>query len=141
MSDAADERVVVTPKRVIYADTDAMGIVYYGNYMRFLEVGRVEFLRACGKAYKEIEAMGFQIPVAEVNLRYLSPARYDDVVDVATRLAELGGASIRFGYRLTRQSDGALLAKGFTRHAVWDMERQRAVRVPEEIARVLRGEA
>ena len=130
------EREVVTPVRVIYADTDAMGVVYYGNYMRYLERGRVEYLRACGKAYKEIEAAGFQIPVAEVRLRYLASARYDDVIEVKTRLEELGGASITFGYRLERQGDGLLLAKGFTRHAVLDMAKGRAVRLPDEIREV-----
>ncbi|RMG15466.1 MAG: acyl-CoA thioesterase [Planctomycetota bacterium] len=130
-AEAAPETVARV--RVIYGDTDAMGIVYYGNYMRFLEVGRVEHLRALGKAYAEIEALGYQIPVAEVRLKYLRPARYDDVVEVRTR-AEASRAAIRFDYRLVRTADGELLAKGFTRHACVDSARGRAVRLPAVLA-------
>jgi acyl-CoA thioester hydrolase len=129
------ERETTTVVRVIYGDTDAMGIVYYGNYMRFLEAGRVEHLRARGKAYREVEAMGYQIPVAEVQLKYFRPARYDDLVEVRVS-AELTGASIRFNYRLLRQEDGELLAKGFTRHACVDCEKGRAVRLPPEIVAI-----
>ena len=67
MPPVSEPRVVTTARRVIYGDTDAMGVVYYGNYMRFLEEGRVEYLRAGGRAYGEIEAAGFYVPVVEGN--------------------------------------------------------------------------
>lgn len=134
----SEPRVITTTRRVIYGDTDAMGVVYYGNYMRFLEMGRVEYLREQGKAYGEIEAAGFFVPVVEVNFKYMTSARYDDEIDIATSL-KLGGASITFTYRLTRRSDGELLGKGWTRHACVSMETGRAVRLPDVVLAVLQA--
>jgi acyl-CoA thioester hydrolase len=134
----SEKLVVTSTRRVIYGDTDAMGIVYYGNYLRYLEEGRVEYLRAKGKAYAEIEAAGFAIPVVEVRVRYLAPARYDDEVQIATTVDELGRASITFGYRLTRKADGELLVKGFTRHACVEIARGRAVRLPPDVVDLLK---
>ena len=131
----SDSSPVVVTHRVIYGDTDAMGIVYYGNYMRFLEIGRTEYLRAGGRSYKEVEDAGYAIPVAEVGLRYMAPARYDDLLEIATHLEKLSGASIRFGYRIT--CEGELLAKGFTRHACVDRSKGRAVRLPPEVIEIL----
>lgn len=133
----SEPRVITTTRRVIYGDTDAMGVVYYGNYMRFLEEGRVEYLRTRGKAYAEIEAAGFYVPVVEVNFKYKASARYDDEVEIATSLS-LGGASITFNYRLTRRSDGAMLGKGWTRHACVDKKTGKAVRLPPVVLDVLK---
>jgi acyl-CoA thioester hydrolase len=126
--------------RVIFGDTDQMGVVYYANYLRYFEVGRSEFIRAKGLRYRDFEArFGLMLPVAEAGVRYLSPARYDDVLAVETSLAELGRASARFGYRLLRED--AVLVTGFTVHACVDRE-GRIRRLPDELCGALRaGEA
>jgi acyl-CoA thioester hydrolase len=110
----------VTAYRVIYGDTDQMGVVYYANYLRWFERGRAEWLRQIGLPYGEIERQGFHFPVAEVTCRYFHPSRYDEVVKIETELAELGRASLMFSYRITRETDDVLLATGSTKHACID---------------------
>ncbi|HUF43429.1 MAG TPA: thioesterase family protein [Verrucomicrobiae bacterium] len=109
-----------TSYRVIYGDTDQMGVVYYANYLRWFERGRSELLRQIGLPYATIEAAGFHFPVTEVSCRYTQSARYDDVVAIETDLTDLRRASLLFQYRVSREDDGALLADGFTRHACLD---------------------
>ncbi len=102
--------------RVIYGDTDQMGVVYYANYLRWFEAGRTEFLRAKGLSYSDFEAREKLIlPVVEAGVSYRQPARYDDLVAVETRLVEARRASARFAYDVRRGAD--LLATGFTVHA------------------------
>src|SRR5512132_2314735 len=95
----------LTTYRVIYGDTDQMGIVYYANYLRWFERGRSEFLRQIGLPYSNIEHQGFHFPVTEVNCRYGNSARYDDVIQIETGLVELGRASLSFAYQITRQGE------------------------------------
>lgn len=78
-----------TTVRVHYALTDQMGFVYYGRYAEFFEIGRVESLRQLGITYKEIEASGVIMPVTEMHIRFLRPARYDDLLKITTTLKEL----------------------------------------------------
>ena len=108
--------MVKTEIRVIYGDTDQMGVVYYGNYLRFFEAARNEWLRAKGARWRDIEAAhAIYLPVAEARVSYKRPARYDDVIVVETRLGDLGRVSLRFDYRVVRGED--LLALGHTVHA------------------------
>ena len=105
--------------RVIYGDTDQMGVVYYANYLRWFEAGRTEFLRAKGLSYSEFEAREkLQLPVSEAGVKYLLPARYDDLVAIETSLVQARRASARFEYAVRRGED--LLATGFTVHACVD---------------------
>jgi len=131
--------MVPTQIRVIYGDTDQMGIVYYANYLRFFEAGRTEFLRAKGLRYREIEErLRIQLPVSEASVSYRAPARYDDLLTVETSLEEARRVSARFGYRVHR--DGELLATGHTVHACVG-EDGRVVRMPAELLEALaRGE-
>jgi len=132
--------VVPTNIRVIYGDTDQMGVVYYANYLRFFEAGRNEFLRAAGARYRHVEAEhGILFPVVEANVVYRHPARYDDLVRVETTLAELKRASLRFTYRVVRTDDERLLAEGHTVHACIDRA-HKPVRLPEPIAELLRAQ-
>lgn len=78
-----------TQIRIHYALTDQMGVVYYGHYAQFYEIGRAEAIRQLGYTYKEIEAMGIIMPVVEINSRFLRPARYDDLITVKTTLKEM----------------------------------------------------
>jgi len=107
----------VTTYRVIYGDTDQMGVVYYANYLRWFEKGRSEFLRQIGLPYSRIEQQGFHFPVTEVNCRYANSARYDENLEIATELTELSRASLSFTYRISRESNNDLLATGSTTHA------------------------
>lgn len=111
--------MVATELRVIYGDTDQMGFVYYANYLRYLEAGRNEFIRANGIPYAQIER-DFEIilPVAEVEVQYRASARYDDLILVETRLGEMKRASLRFDYRILRGEE--LLVTGKTLHACVD---------------------
>lgn len=135
----ADGPWVVHRHRVIYGDTDAMGIVYYGNYLRFFEVGRAELVRARGGTYRGMEEDGLGLPVTEVGCRYHHPARYDDVLEIATRVDEVGRVVLRFEYRITRARDGALLTTGFTRHACVELATGKVARLPDAVRAWLGG--
>jgi acyl-CoA thioester hydrolase len=120
----------VTSYRVIYGDTDQMGVVYYANYLRWFERGRSEWLRQIGLPYATIEQQGFHFPVSEVSCRYSQPAHYDDVVRIETELVELGRASFSFNYQISREADRCILATGSTKHACVDHS-GRVARIPK----------
>lgn len=75
--------------RVRYADTDQMNVVYHANYATFFEIGRTEAIRSLGITYREMEDMGIEMPVTEIDMRFLRPARYDDLIKVRTSLRHL----------------------------------------------------
>jgi acyl-CoA thioester hydrolase len=105
--------------RVRYAETDQMGVVYHANYLVWFEVGRVELMRALGVEYKQMESDDdCHIVVGDVHCRYLSPARYDDVLRIRTRIAESRNRIVKFAYEVVRDSDGQLLATGETTHII-----------------------
>jgi acyl-CoA thioester hydrolase len=122
--------------RVRYADTDQMGFAYYGNYLRWFEVGRAEMLRSLGMSYREVEQRGVSLPVLEAWCRYRTPARYDDLIAVETGVLELGRASVRFGYRVMREADPEPIAVGLTEHCFMGKS-GRPVRPPHELAHLL----
>ncbi len=114
------EPVHQTTYRVLYGDTDAAGVVYYANYLRYFEKGRTEYMRDLVMTYKKIEDLGLLLPVIECYSRYKAPASYDDLLTIETSLAELKNVSCRFNYRIYRNdSDNSrtLLAKGYTVNA------------------------
>jgi acyl-CoA thioester hydrolase len=115
--------------RVIFGDTDQMGVVYYGNYMRLFEASRASFLRSFGKSHKDLDAWGVALPVVEAHCRYRKPAYYEDLLDIDVECDELRGASMRFVYQVRRGGD--ILADGWTRHASIGLDgRPRAVPAP-----------
>ncbi len=136
-SGALETRIQV---RVRYPETDRMGVAYHAHYLVWFEVGRTEMLREMGTAYAELEeSEGVFFPVIEAGARYHAPARYDDMLQVTTRLANVGASRVRFEYEVRR--DAALLASGFTEHATVGSE-GRARRLPEALrARLLSREA
>ena len=87
-----------TKIRVRYGETDQMSFVYYGVYAQYFEVGRVELLRSLGLSYKEIEVMGFALPVVNMNINYKKPAFYDDELIIKTTIKEMPSAKITFHY-------------------------------------------
>jgi len=107
---------LVATVRVIFGDTDAAGIVYYGNYLRWFEVGRAELMRRRGFSYRETMEQGVLLPVIEAGARYHASARYDDVLRIHAEVRDVRGIRLTFGYRIERD-DGTPLATGHTVHA------------------------
>jgi acyl-CoA thioester hydrolase len=103
--------------RVIYADTDAMGIVYHTNYIKWFEIGRTELLRSVGIVYAEMEAQGYNLPLTEVYCNYLFPAKYDQIIVVETELEYLKRASMKFIYTIWNEDREKALVEGYTIHA------------------------
>ena len=138
MPDAAPAvATTVVELRVSYAEVDKMGVVYYGNYLRWFELGRAEYLRARGRPYKEIEAEGLFLPVVEAYARYREPAHYDDLVEVRTSPREVGQVRVTFAYQVVRKSDGALLVEGRTVHCCVGAK-GRPRRMPADLLALLR---
>jgi acyl-CoA thioester hydrolase len=102
--------------RVIFGDTDQMGVVYYANYLRYFESARAAYWRALGRSYRDLVAWGVALPVIEAHCHYRRSAHYEDLLEVEVDVSELRGASLRFAYRIVRGPD--LIAEGTTRHAV-----------------------
>jgi acyl-CoA thioester hydrolase len=103
--------------RVRYAETDQMGVVYYANHLVWMEVGRVEYCKAVGFNYRDMELDdGVLLAVVEVQCRYLHPARFDDEVIVGTWIEEANTRMVRFGYQMRRAADERVLATGSSRH-------------------------
>jgi acyl-CoA thioester hydrolase len=127
-----DDDVIETTLRVRYAETDAMGIVYHTNYIVWFEVGRGEFMRQRGGDYREFEQQGLYLPVTEVDARFLSPARYDDLVVVKTSVAQVRSRSVTMYYEVLMQETGQLLVTGHTKHFCTDQE-GRVRRFPRDL--------
>ena len=101
--------------RVRYADTDQMGVVYYANYFVWLEIARTEFLRSLGINYRNIEQeKQLALPVVEAYCKYRTPAKYDEIVLIKTKVSQVKNSSLRFDYRLFNKETGGLLADAYT---------------------------
>lgn len=125
-----------TTCRVIYGDTDGMGIVYYANYLRWFEVGRTELFRFLGLAYTAIEEQNVFLPVSEVYCKFLSSLRYDDILVIETSLDTGFRAGMKFDYRLFCEDEKNLIATGFTKHAFLNSD-GRVVRPPDFIKKII----
>jgi len=120
-----------TSIRVRYADTDKMQFVYNGKYLEYFEVGRTELLRSSGLAYSEIEKTGYQLPLIEAGVKYFSPGKYDDVLNVEAAVKELISPKVHIEYKITRNGTEELIAEGFTTHIFMNAETKKAVRPPK----------
>ncbi len=124
-----------TKLRVRYSETDAMGLANNANYLSYFEVGRVEWMRASGISYRDLENEGIGLVVVEAHLIYKRAARFDDELTLHTRLAESGKASLRFEYEMLRDGEG--ISSGYTRHGCIDISTGKARRLPTDfLARV-----
>jgi acyl-CoA thioester hydrolase len=129
--------MIASSYRVIYGDTDQMGVVYYANYLRFAEHGRNEYIRAKGMRYRDLEPQHrIHLPVVEAHLHYRQSARYDDLLRIETRVEQVRKVSLRFGYRILRSDDEVELVTGYTVHACITFE-GKPTRLPEEIVLAL----
>ncbi|WP_136805821.1 acyl-CoA thioesterase [Desulfosediminicola flagellatus] len=131
-----EKHVYQTTVRVLYGDTDAGGVVYNANYLRYFEHGRTELMREWVCAYSEIEKMGFILPVTECWTRFKAPAVYDDLLIIETEISELTKITCKFSYRICRDEGNGkkpkLLVKGYTVHAAVTRE-GKLTRLPSDI--------
>jgi len=124
-----------TQVRVRYAETDQMGVVYYGNYATYYEVARVEALRAMGISYREIEESGTMLPVLELKIKYIRPAKYDELLIIKITVPSMPNTRIVFLYEIHNES-GALLNKGETTLVFVDMLKNKPCQIPPMIEAV-----
>jgi acyl-CoA thioester hydrolase len=125
-------KIVETKLRVRYAETDQMGIVYHANYLIWMEVGRVEYCRAAGIVYRDMErAEGILLAVVEASCRYISPALYDEEVLVRTWVTEANPRMLRFGYEMVEAAAERRLATGETKHVFCNRDRK-PLKLPEK---------
>ena len=123
--------------RVYYEDTDLAGVVYYANYLKFIERGRTEALRALGVDQAALKRdRGLVFVVRRVEVEYLAPAVFDDVLEVTTALADIGGAALWMAQQVCR--DGAVLAEARVRVACMSGE-GRPVRIPPDLRNAIAG--
>ena len=128
---------VAVEYRVPYADTDQMGVVYYGNYLTLFERARNELMRACGYTYRECESEGWMLPVVHAELDYRSPARYDDLLEVTAYVQSAKGVRLEIACEVRRKGEDAVLVRGFTRHCFVSTKTFRPIPPPERFAAIL----
>jgi acyl-CoA thioester hydrolase len=125
----------ITHVRVRYKDTDTMSVVYYGNYLTYFEVGRVEYLREHGLPMSLVDRR-IRIPVVEAHVKYIKPARLDDLLEVSSRVSEKRRASFTFIYEI-RNEEKELVATGYTRHACWDPATSQIIAIPDWLESIM----
>ena len=123
--------------RVRYSETDKMGYCYYGNYAAYLELGRVELLREYKIVYKELEELGILLPVSELSIKYLFPAKYDDLLKIQTKISDLQGARIYFSYEIYNENEILILSATTTLVFV-DAKTMRPIAAPDFILDILK---
>lgn len=123
--------------RVRYSETDKMGYCYYGNYAAFLELGRVELLREYKIVYKELEDLGILLPVSELSIKYLFPAKYDDLLKIQTKISDIKGARIYFSYEIYNEKEILILSATTTLVFV-DAKTMKPIATPDFILDLLK---
>lgn len=123
----------MTEYRVPYADTDQMGVVYYGNYLTLFERARNELMRAGGFTYRECEAAGFMLPVIHAEVDYRSPAKYDDLLEITAYVRQQKGLRLEIACEVRRKGEETILAYGFTCHAFVSTKNFRPCQPPREL--------
>lgn len=108
-----------------------MGVVYHANYLNWFEVGRTEWIRSLGMPYADLERQGLLLPVTEVQVKFVQPARYDEWVQVHVRMSDFSHVRLGFEYEVRREEDGALIVAGTSRH-VWVNRAWKPVRIDRE---------
>ena len=124
-----------TDIRVRYKDTDRMGVVYYGNYLTFFEIGRAEYMRELGFPYSEMEAKGYTLVVIEAAAKYHSNVGYDSLIRVRTAITDLGRVKVRFDYEIMSEENN-LLVNGHTVHACLNSD-NKPIKIPNHILSVM----
>ncbi len=131
MTDAAVRFTHCHRVRVRYAETDAMGVVYYGNYLTFFEVARVEYLRAAKVDYRSMEDAKMTGAVVTSHVNHHAPAVFDDELSLWSRCVSMGKVRFKIEYEIWREADSTLIASGYTEHALLAHGSLRPVRIPD----------
>ncbi|HEY2938660.1 MAG TPA: thioesterase family protein [Gaiellaceae bacterium] len=126
-----------TGVKVRFAETDGQAVAHHSVYLVWFEIARIEYLARFRGGYPELQAEGIEALTTESHVRYLAPARFDDVLTVHARCHEIRGARFRFDYLVERETDGERIADGWTRHACVDGQRYRPTRVPAWLAEAI----
>lgn len=121
--------------RVRYGETDQMGHAYYANYLYWFEVARGAWCRDRGFTYKQLESMGYMLPVVEVHVRYKGEVKYDDLITIKVSMPEVKRAAMRFAYEIVSE-DGRLLTEGYSWHVLMGSERK-AISIPPDVREML----
>lgn len=129
--------VVESEVRVRYAETDAEGVVYYANHFIYMEVGRVNYLRALGLDRRIWHQSGLGLVIVEASCRYYAPAHFDDRLIIRTWVEEVRRSSFALAYEIANAEDGRLLAKGRTVQVLVELHNLRPVRLPPEVHNAL----
>lgn len=116
--------------RIRYGETDQMGFCYYGNYAQFLEVARVETLREQGISYKELEEKGILLPVRNYSIKYIAPAKYDDIIQINTEISDIKNSQIIFKYSIYLEQK--LIATAYTELVFVSKENHKPLKVPDD---------
>ena len=117
---------------VDFFDTDAMEVIHHYNYIRWFEIGRVEFLRMVGITLGELMADGYVFPITDVSAKFLSPGRFDDVLVIETTPIALTKAKMEFDYRILRKGTDVVLVTGHTQNVFTNRETGKIARLPEK---------
>ena len=123
--------VTTVRHKVNFYDTDAMAVVHHSNYIRWFEIGRVEFLREAGITLNQLMDDGYVFPITEVSAKYVNSAKFDDELIIETTPEALTKAKMAFTYRILRASDDTLLVIGRTQNVFTSMETGKITRLPE----------
>ena len=126
--------------RVPYADTDQMGVVYYGNYLTLFERSRNELMRSCGYTYKKCEEEGWMLPVIHAEVNYHSPAHYDDLLEVTAYVQSQKGVRLEIACEVRRKGEDRVLVDGFTRHCFVSTTSFRPIPPPEKFLAIIDSE-
>ena len=121
-----------TKIRVRYGETDQMGYVYYGNYAQYFEVGRVEWLRSLEVSYRRLEESGLMLPVINLDIDYIKPEKYDDLLTITTKLSNKPLVKIEFDFEITNEKE-ELITTGMARLVFMDMKKNKPIKGPFEL--------
>lgn len=122
--------------RTRYGETDQMGVVYYGNYPQYLELGRVEWLRSLGISYQEMEEVGVMLPVVSLQINYKKPALYDELITIRTLLKKIPSTKIEFDYQVIN-SKKEVISTANTVLVFVDRQTWKPIRCPKEILQII----
>jgi acyl-CoA thioester hydrolase len=125
-----------TQYRVLYADTDMMGVVYYGNYGKLFELGRTEMIRGMGMPYLELEKKGIVMPVYSLESRYKNVLRYDELITIETTVKKLPAARMEFFHKIYNEN-GTLAHEAKVVLVFLDKKSNRPVRAPEQLLNLM----